>query len=154
MAPAMLAWWAFLALVVQGRPMGSNPPPVWLVVALWLLIGMGLPALFGQMRLFIEVTPDAVLVRYRPFSRRSIPIADIQKVEARTYEALREYGGWGIRGWSKEKMAYNVSGNKGVELTLRDGRSLMLGSQRADELAAAVEDQRQKVRLKRAPAAL
>jgi hypothetical protein len=36
-------------------------------------------------------------------------------------------------------MAYNVSGNQGVDLTLRDGRRVMLGSQRADELAAAIE---------------
>ncbi len=52
---------------------------------------------------------------------------------------MKEYGGWGVKGWSKDKMAYNVSGDRGVELTLKDGRRIMLGSQRAEELAGAIE---------------
>ena len=39
---------------------------------------------------------------------------------------------------SLNRMAYNVSGNQGVELTLRDGRQVMLGSQRPQELADAI----------------
>jgi hypothetical protein len=39
-------------------------------------------------------------------------------------------------------VAYNVSGDRGVELTLRDGRRVMLGSQRPEELAQAIETQR------------
>jgi hypothetical protein len=35
-------------------------------------------------------------------------------------------------------MAYNVSGNRGVEVELTDGRTVMVGSQRADELAGAL----------------
>ena len=92
---------------------------VWL---LWLLIGLALPFLFGRLRLVLEVTDAEVLIRYRPFSRRAIALADIQQVQARQYNAVKEYGGWGVKGWSKEKMAYNVSGDRGVELTLRDGR--------------------------------
>jgi hypothetical protein len=36
-------------------------------------------------------------------------------------------------------MTYNVSGNRGVEVTLCGGQSVMLGSQRADELAAVIQ---------------
>jgi hypothetical protein len=139
MAPAMFAWWPFLSQVIGGKPVGQSPPPDWLAVLIWLFIGVGLPALFGQMRLFIDVTADQVVIRYRPFSRRVIDIGEIERVQARTYDAIKEYGGWGIRGWSKEKMAYNVGGNRGVELFLRGGQSLMLGSQRADELAEVIE---------------
>ena len=35
-------------------------------------------------------------------------------------------------------VAYNVSGDKGVELTLADGRKVMIGSQKAEELALAI----------------
>ena len=58
--------------------------------------------------------------------------------EARTYSPIREYAGWGVKGWSRQKMAYNVSGHEGVELTLTDGRTVMLGSQRADDLAQVI----------------
>jgi hypothetical protein len=42
-----------------------------------------------------------------------------------------------LRGWGARK-AYNVSGNRGVELTLQDGSTIMIGSQRADELEWAI----------------
>jgi hypothetical protein len=91
-----------------------------------------------------------VRIHYRPFVRRVIALSDIERVEARKYNPLKEYGGWGIKGWSKTKMAYNVSGNRGAELTLTDGRRVMLGSQRAEELAAAIEAQR-RARPRRSP---
>jgi hypothetical protein len=34
--------------------------------------------------------------------------------------------------------AYNVSGNRGVEITLANGKRVLIGSQRSDELAAAI----------------
>jgi hypothetical protein len=139
--PAALAWWPLIQQIIGGKPVGQHPAPDWLVVVLWLLIGIGLPVLFGVMALFIDVTADSVLIRYRPFFSRVIPLTDVAQVEARTYDAIKEYGGWGVKGWSKEKMVYNVSGNRGAELTLKDGRRLMLGSQRADELAAGIESQ-------------
>lgn len=137
--PAVLAWWPFMRQIVEGRPVGQNPAPDWLLWVLWLFIGLGLPFLFGRISLVLEVTDDAVLIRYRPFSRRTIAMADIERLEARTYNAIKDYGGWGVKGWSKARMAYNVSGNRGVELTLGDGQSVMLGSQHADQLAAAIQ---------------
>ena len=83
------------------------------------------------------MTDEAVCIQYRPLTRRTIPIAEVTHFEARTYSPLREYGGWGIRGMGSSR-AYNVSGNRGVELTLMDGRKVMIGSQRADELARAI----------------
>jgi TATA-box binding protein (TBP) (component of TFIID and TFIIIB) len=35
--------------------------------------------------------------------------------------------------------AYNVSGNKGVQLVFKNGKKLLIGSQKADELAKAIE---------------
>ncbi len=141
-APAALAWWPFIRQIIGGEPVGQNPAPDWVVWVLWLLFGLGLPFLFGRIRLVLEVTDAEVLIRYRPFSRRAIALVDIQQIQARQYNAVKEYGGWGVKGWSKEKMAYNLSGDRGVELTLRDGRRVMLGSQRADELAAVIESRR------------
>jgi hypothetical protein len=137
--PAAMAWWLLIQQVIQGKPVGQNPAPDWLAWVLWVAIGLGLPFLFSRMSMVVEVSRDTVLIVYRPFSRRTIPLAEIERAEARTYNAVKEYGGWGIKGWSKAKMAYNVSGNHGVELTLTGGRSVMIGSQQADELAAAVQ---------------
>jgi hypothetical protein len=39
-----------------------------------------------------------------------------------------EYGGWGIK-YGKMGKAYNVSGNRGVQLEFTDGKRLLIGSQ-------------------------
>jgi hypothetical protein len=143
-APAALAWWPFIQQIIGGEPVGQNPAPDWVVWVLWLLFGLALPFLFGRVCLVIEVTDEQVSIRYWPFSRRAIALVDIQQVQARQYNAVKEYGGWGVKGWSKAKMAYNVSGDRGAELTLKDGRRIMLGSQRAEELAGAIEAERRR----------
>jgi hypothetical protein len=135
---AAVSWWPFIAQVIGGTPVGQNPAPDWAVVVIWLFVGIGLPLLFGLVALVLEVIPDAVIIRYRPFTRRIIPIDQIERVEPREYNAVKEYGGWGVKGWSRQKVAYNVSGGRGAELTLSDGRRVMLGSQRADELALVI----------------
>jgi hypothetical protein len=140
---AALGWWGFVQQIVLGEPFGNNPASDWAVWLLWVFVGLGLPALFAFIRLAIEVTADEVVIRYRPLLKRRILLADIERVNARTYKAVREYGGWGIKGWSFKSVAYNISGDRGVQLTLRDGRRIMLGSRRPDELAQAIETQRQ-----------
>lgn len=132
-----LQWWGFIQQIVLGRPWGNRPAPDWMMALLWLVFGIGLPLFFLYLRLIVTVTDNVIDIHFRPLTRRTIPIADVTRVEARTYAPLREYGGWGIRGWGG-KRAYNVSGDRGVELTLVDGGKVMIGSQRADELAQTI----------------
>ena len=134
---AALQWWGFIQQIVLGKPWGSNPAPDWMMVLLWLLIGIGLPVFFVCLKLIVTVTDEAIDVHYRPLTRRTIQIADVALVRARTYSPLREYGGWGIRGMGSNR-AYSVSGDRGVELTLVDGRKVLIGSRRADALADAI----------------
>ena len=70
-----------------------------------------------------------------PLYRRQIALQTIASAEAVTYSPLADYGGWGIRGWGRN-MALNARGNRGVRLALHDGRHVLIGSQRPDELAA------------------
>jgi hypothetical protein len=72
--------------------------------------------------------------------RRDIPLRQIARWEVRTYRRILEYGGWGIRyaltggGW-----AYNISGNRGVQLVFTGGKRLLIGAQHSEELATALE---------------
>jgi hypothetical protein len=134
---ALLQWNGFIQQILLGRPRGDRPAPDWFVVLFWLLFGIGLPLFFLYLRLVVTVTGESVDIHFHPLTRRTIPMAEITHFEARTYSPLREYGGWGIRGFGSNR-AYNVSGDRGVELTLKDGRKVMVGSQRADDLARAI----------------
>lgn len=132
--------WVPLVVVLAGD--GRHEDPMWLLVVVAVAFGIGLPLLVWFLRLTVEVRDDRVEVHYRPFTRRTIALADVVSVAAVTYRPVREYGGWGVKGWSRRKLAYNVSGNRGVLLTLVDGRTVLLGSRRPDELAAALETAR------------
>jgi hypothetical protein len=78
--------------------------------------------------------------QFRPFhfADQHLPLNRLEACEAITYSPLKEYGGWGIR-LGAHGMAYNVSGNRGVRLRLKGGEQLLLGSQRPEELAAALD---------------
>ena len=134
---AALMWWGFIQQIFFGIPWGNNPSPDWMMWMLWLIFGIGFPFAFYRMGLIVEVLDDKILIRYVPLIRNEILLSEIEEVEARTYQPLREFGGWGIRGLSS-KRAYNVSGDQGVELTMEDGRKVMIGSQKAEELALAI----------------
>ena len=135
---AAMMWWGFVQQIVWKRPFGTNPAPDWMMWLLLVLFGIGLPLLFLSMKLVVVVGRQAVDIRFWPFVKREILFDEIAHFQVRSYKAIREYGGWGIRGGSGKKMAYNVSGYEGVELILKDGRSVMIGSQRAEALAQAI----------------
>lgn len=147
-------WWAWLALallplatgwaivqqVLLNRPWGNNPSPDWLVWILFLLFGLGMPAFFlFWLRLVTEVTSSEVRVRLVPFNRAWVrfPVDEIESAEARRYRPIREYLGWGIR-WGPSGRAYNLNGDRGVQLVLTSSRRVLIGSGRADELETAI----------------
>ena len=102
---------------------------------------MFLPAALVAILLFLElhvtVADAGVRIRMLPFANRTIEPAQIARWEARTYRPILEYGGWGVR-FGPRGRAYNVSGDRGVELTLANGKRVLIGSQRSEELAAAI----------------
>ena len=104
----------------------------------WTLVLPVAPvALIVAMELRVTVDPGVVRIRFFPLVTRTIARAEIARWEARTYRPIREYGGWGLR-IAPGRRAYSVSGDRGVELELTDGRRVMIGSRRAEELAAAI----------------
>ncbi len=154
-------WWFWLPLVgasaavvglpgygvvmqlVLGRPWGNNPmsDAALLAAAIaTLVVWAALLALVAAMHLRTEVRADGLYVRYFPYhlSFHRLPLADVAQVEPVTYQPLADYGGWGIR-FAKTGKAYNVSGNRGVRLTYTTNRHVLIGSQKPDELAAAIE---------------
>ena len=69
---------------------------------------------------------------------RKIAFKELKGYKVRAYRPILEYGGWGIRFGLKGK-AYNVSGNRGVQLELTNGKRLLIGSQRPEELWQAIQ---------------
>ncbi len=136
---ALLVWYGFYLQIVAGVPFGSNPGPDWIMWVLLAAFGIGMPAFFLLLRLEVVVRGGRLSYRMYPLHLQFRVVAshEIAEAEAISYRPLREYGGWGIR-WGKAGPAYIVSGNRGVRVSLTDGTSFLIGSQRADELAGAL----------------
>lgn len=134
----VIPWGAFIYQVVLGQPFGNTPSPDWILWAALFLFGIAFPAFLISLRLVIEVRDDELYVRFTPLRTRRIPYSSIARCEARTYRPLREYGGWGLRWGGKKGWVYSLSGNRGVQLEFSDGKRLLLGSHRADEVAEAI----------------
>jgi hypothetical protein len=117
------------------RPMSNTGLVVSATISLFITAGLAL--LFYKLKLVTVVGTDGIHVRFFPLTSRKISFADITSCKARTYRPIREYGGWGIR-YSRKGKAYNVSGDRGVQLEFREGRPLLIGSQRAEELADVI----------------
>jgi hypothetical protein len=96
---------------------------------------------FWILRLITKVHRDAITVELAPFQRspRHIASTEIADVSVATYSS-GTYGGWhwGLRRSAGGNTVYRLRGNRGVELTLRDGTRIFIGSQTPSELEAAI----------------
>jgi hypothetical protein len=92
---------------------------------------------FISISLDTKIFEDGISIRFFPIQLKPIYFNwdDISKVEIVTYNPILEYGGWGYRGFNfSRKRALNISGNKGIKITFNDGKSLLIGTQREDEV--------------------
>ncbi|MFC2005915.1 DUF6141 family protein [Chloroflexota bacterium] len=132
--------WGMIQQLFLGKPFGNNPAPDATLVIIVIIFGLGFPYAFYKMNLTTEVRSDGIYYRFFPFhlSFHKIKLEDLAKYEVRTYSPIRDYGGWGIR-WGTKGKAYNVSGNRGVHLSFSDGEQLLIGSQKPEEFAEALD---------------
>jgi len=104
-----------------------------------LVIVGAIAGLVYSLRLQTEVRADGIYFKMWPLHRsfRRISWSEVERYESRRYSPLREFGGWGIR-WAPGKLAYNVSGNRGVWIERTNARAVLIGSQRPEEFVRAI----------------
>jgi len=57
----------------------------------------------------------------------------------RKYSPIGEYGGWGYRVAGKRSgVAYNISGNMGIQIELKNGKKILLGTRKPEEAKEAL----------------
>ena len=118
----------FLALAWQSQTQGLLVGAA-LVAVLW--------ALMLAAKMTTQVVDDGVTIRTLFFINRHISYDEIVTAQSVVYKPLRDFGGWGYRIGPGGK-AYNMSGNLGVQLVLTRERRVLIGSQKPDDLAAAI----------------
>jgi len=136
-------WWLWVILlsfpIISVGPFDNNEINLY-----YVLIGLAIPLLFYLFELRLKVNNDGLHYQFSPFHLKfhTIKMDEIESFKAMQYSPLKEYGGWGIKYGFKGK-AYNVSGNKGVKVFLKNGANIMFGSQQYKELANALKAAKQ-----------
>jgi hypothetical protein len=124
--------------VILKHPFGGNPMSnTGIIIAFGgvVLLFLLLVGLFGSVKLNTLIDEFGVAYRFIPFQIkfRKIAWTEIESCEVVKYDPMRDYGGWGIRVGKKGK-AYNISGDKGLQLTLKNGKHFLLGTQKEQTL--------------------
>jgi hypothetical protein len=100
------------------------------------LLASGIFLYAGKMTTEVDGAGVRVTFGWLPFYQRAVPAGGVAAAEAVEYDPA-EFGGSGIRGRGNDRLL-SQSGTKAARLTLKDGGRLLIGSQRAEELAEAV----------------
>lgn len=124
---------------LAGKSLANAPVQEIVLFIFGVLFGLGLPLIFSRAKLIAEVRSDGLYISYFPFllSVEKISFSALKSYAVRTYRPLREYGGWGIRYGAKGK-AFNVSGNRGVQLELIGGERVLIGSRSPEAFVSAI----------------
>jgi len=133
--------------IILGKPWGDEPMSDLGLIGVTLgvnLIIIGILFLMLKTKMVIQIRDKGLFYKYPPFIIREKKISpeEIERYEVRQYKPLQEYGGWGIRQRHKWRrnigVAYNVSGNIGLQLYLKNGKKILLGTQRKAAIGSAM----------------
>lgn len=135
---------ALYAELIEGRSFGENPSSTaTLLIMFFMVAGLssGILVLFWRTKLVTVVNKDGISLRFPPFfsRERKFEADSIAEYYIRQYKPIREYGGWGIRlGLTGYGRAYNVKGKTGLQLVFKNGKGLLIGTQRSAALMRAM----------------
>lgn len=152
-------WWAWLVMIgvslvfIMGcvvqigfeRPFGNNPMSnAGLIITTVTTLFVSLLVLSGNLQTYIN--NEGIFVRYSPyhFKYRFYAWNNISHICVRGYHPFREFGGRGIRlfRWQfmgkavhlTRSIAYTIGGKTGLQIVLKDGKKILIGTQQPDEL--------------------
>lgn len=147
-------WWLWLILLLptavfisgiiqqlfMGVPFGDNPAPDIGLIASGL-VPLAVLILFRFLKLTTIIDASGIRVQFYPFVNKFFSWEEVDQIYVRKYNALLEYGGWGVR-FGRNGTAYNVAGNQGLQLVLKNGKRLLIGTQDADHLRRVLANHR------------
>nr|WKN39898.1 hypothetical protein K4G66_14485 [Tunicatimonas sp. TK19036] len=120
--------------IIQQRTSGIHwlsTSSLFLMGGIWLVLAL----LAYKAHLFTQINETGIHFQLFPFhfTVQRITWGDIEEMYVRDYDALSEYGGWGLK-YGQEGKAYTISGRYGVQLQLADEQRILIGTQRPIEL--------------------
>ena len=108
-----------------------------------LLLPVGVAFLIGNMTLITRIDEQGIQYRFFPFhlTFRKIKWSELEHCYVREYKPIAEYGGWGFRiSFTRKKgTAFSVKGSTGLQLELKNGKKILLGTQNRAAIEQIIE---------------
>lgn len=111
----------------------SNQTLSYLIAFILLIVSL---LNIGLTKLCVEINSVCITYQFFPFhfSKKSLAWDEINRAYIRQYDPLIEYGGWGVKGWKKSNKAINIKGKVGLQLELKSGNRLLIGTSNEKEM--------------------
>lgn len=128
-----------VVLAASGVLTQTDPGPVLPIFGILLAAGGVGVVLIARLRVVVAVDAEAVRIGVRPFPETVIPASEIVGLEE-VSSGLRRRFGSGV-GWraSDRRARFALGGDAGVVIQRGDGWRFVVGSERPEELAAAIQ---------------
>ena len=127
-------------LIVTNKMMKSNSEIQWKEHLITIVLITCATFSVFLFKLKTRIDEKGIHYQFLPFHfvAKTIAWNDIDTSFTRKYDALSEYGGWGIKGgtlWNKKNgIAYNVKGDIGLQIKLKTGKKILIGTQKKSEV--------------------
>lgn len=121
-----------------------------LIMGLTLFAPVIVFIMFLVLKLETHIDEKGISYRFNlfHFKTKFISWDEVKTAYVRKYSPIRDYGGWGIRyNWMRSDRAFNVSGNIGLQLILKAGKKILLGTNQKDELLLALINLKNKYKI-------
>lgn len=153
------SWWKWLIMIgvdlmlivgaimqiCFGKAFGDTPMSnTMLIIFTIFIILLSVALLSSYLQTYIN--SDGVYIKYFPFhlKYKFFSWESIESAKVRSYNPLMEFGGWGIKRTKlsfrnfrfeiKSSICYTVSGTNGLELSLKNGKKVMIGTHSPNSL--------------------
>jgi hypothetical protein len=102
--------------------------------------------IFSFIKLKTIINSEGIMIQFFPFLLKSkfIPWSEVEQIYVKDYNPIYDYGGWGYR-IGKRGKAYNTKGSNGLQLILKNGSRLLIGTQKKFELINIVSKVNQEI---------
>ncbi|MDR0802933.1 hypothetical protein [Fluviicola sp.] len=130
-----LMGFSIITQIIYGKSFSDSK---WENLLIGFFVVLAVCILFFILRLETRISDNGIYVRFFPVQLkfRHYKWEDIDQIYLREYSPIVEYGGWGIRYslFGKGK-AFNVSGKMGLQLGFKNGRKVLIGTDKPEDMA-------------------
>jgi len=146
---------AFIAIgfsiVKDWKNILNGSPSEILEAFIGLIIILLVSLLFANLKLKTRIDEKGIQYQYYPlqFSYKLIKWSEISKCYIRNYDAIFEYGGWGMKFSFRKKRgkSFTVKGNIGLQIELKTGHKVLIGTQQKGELQRVLNTYQLKIKI-------